>query len=206
MKLSLYLSLGLLQRASCLCSAFQVPSAVATTPVKNSDRLQSKVSRASSAMLGIFPASLLHPIVAHAMLESRVPVPTSPGGVELLTSLTSNKHLSRTAILLTCALYIVVAIEWNGFEYFRHLAGKIRDLTKEEEMSDVGLAKESDWNTYTHLLDPLQKKKKFGMRSRIGNLFRRMNTSKGIYYAYTLLTMQFYQLNSLLHLRCFALK
>ena len=54
-------------------------------------------------------------------------------------------------------------------------------------MNDVGLAKECDWNTYTNLLDPLQKKKKAGIRARITNLFRRTSTNAGIvmsvYYA-----------------------
>jgi hypothetical protein len=126
-------------------------------------------------MLGILPSSFHRSKVAHAMLESRVPVPTSSRGVELLTP---NKRLSKAAILFTCALYIVVALEWNGFEFFRHLACKIRNLTKEEEMNDVGLAKECDWNTYTNLLDPLQKKKKAGIRARIANLFRRTSTNE----------------------------
>ena len=126
----------------------------------------------------ILPSYLLHrPKVAHATLESRVPVPASPGGVELLSS---NKRLRQIAILFTCALHLVIALEWNGFEYFRRLACKIRDLANEEEMNNVGLAEEeSDWNTYTYLLDPLQKKKKIGMRARIGNLFRRMSTNRG---------------------------
>jgi hypothetical protein len=70
----------------------------------------------------------------------------------------------------------VVTLEWNGFEYFRHLACRIRNFGKEEEMMDVGLAKPSDWKSYTQQL--LMRRKNTGVEARIGKFFRRYKRSK----------------------------
>ena len=49
---------------------------------------------------------------------------------------------------------------------------------EDEEMEDVGLAKESDWSSYQHLLEPLKEKKR-RVGARIKNLFGGVARSKG---------------------------
>ena len=76
----------------------------------------------------------------------------------------------------------MATLEWEGFDYFRHLACRIRNLGKEEEeIADVGLATESDWNSYSQQLQ--MSKKKTGIGARIGNLFRHFSRSKGLHVA-----------------------
>jgi hypothetical protein len=178
MKLSTSLSLALLSQAIFQCSAFQVPSTPikAVTTLQSPSRSDGKLAKRAPAILVTLAASLLpHPKLANAIgIGSRVPLPTTPGGVEL------NKRIGQTTILFVWTLFIVTALEWNGFEYFRHLACRIRSLGKDEEVMDVGLAKESDWDTYSHLLDPL-KEKKVGIGARVGNWFRRLSRSPGMF-------------------------
>jgi hypothetical protein len=183
MKFSVSLFAALLFRASQAnfqCSAFRIfsaPKDVSTIPSQVKSKSRSN-TRISPIVIGTLAASLLpHPKLANAIgVGSRVPLPVTPGGLELATI---NKRVAQTAVLFSWTLLIVVALEWNRFEYFRHLACGIRNLGKEDdEMVDVGLARESDWSTYSHLLDPLQKKKQIGFRARIMNLFRHLNRHK----------------------------
>ena len=159
------------------CSAYRILSAPKyVSTIRSQEKSQNRIS----PLVGTFAASMLpRPKLANAIGGgSRVPLPTTLGGLELATII---MRVARTAILFSWTLLIVVAFEWRGFEYFRHLACKIRDLGKEdEEMVDVGLAKEIDWSAYSHLIYPLQKKKQVRFGARIGNLFRRLNYSKGV--------------------------
>lgn len=133
--------------------------------------------QASITILSGLAASLLHrPQMANAIsFRSRVPLPTTPGGVHLTTI---KRQVSQPALLFVWALFFLAAVEWNGFGYFRHLACRIRNLGKEQDDLDVGLAKESDWDSYSHLLDPLQKRNKISVGSRVKNWVRRFNRSK----------------------------
>jgi hypothetical protein len=190
MKLGASLTLALLMQAAKLTCAFHVPSAknISRTIQTNDKTLRSNVSksrnklarRVSTTVAGGFAASLLpHPKMAHAIgFRSRIPLLTTPGGVDLVAI---NRRISQTAFLVVWTLFIVAALEWNGFEYFRHLACRIRNLGKDEDELDVGLPKETDWDTYSHLLDPLQKKHKISFAARIRNWFRPSNRSKGAF-------------------------
>lgn len=190
MKLGASLTLALFIQAAKSTSAFQVPSAkhiISTIQTNDnypsSDVLKSRnklARRVSTTIVGSFAASLLpHPKMAHAIgFRSSVPLPATPGGVDLNTI---NRRVSQTAFLVVWTIFIVAALEWNGFEYFRHLACRIRNLGKMEDELDVGLAKETDWDTYSHLLDPLQKKNKISFAARVKNWFRPSNRSKGAF-------------------------
>ena len=180
MKVSQSLFLFLLLQVGSFCSAFQVPTLAGTvTPRKKPEYtlISKRVARATlgSLALSFFP----HPKLANAIgIGSRLPLPTTPGGVELTTA---TKQIGQTAILFIWTLFIMTALEWNGFEYFRHLISKIRNLGKEEEIADAGLAKESDWNSYSRLINLVQQQKKRVLNgARIRSLFRRLNNSEGM--------------------------
>eukprot|EP00804_Cyclotella_cryptica_P012900 CCRYP_002264-RA/>CCRYP_002264-RA protein AED:0.21 eAED:0.21 QI:459/-1/1/1/-1/1/1/144/191 len=186
MKLGASLSLALLLQAAKLASAFRAPCAknvIRTIQTNDEDVSKSRnalARHASTAIVGGLAASLFpHPKMAHAIgFRSRVPLPTAPGGVDPTNI---NRHVSQTAVLVVWALFMMAALEWNGFGYFRHLSCRIRNLGREEDDLDVGLAKESDWDSYSHLLDPFQNKKKMSFGTRVKNWFRRSNRSKSTF-------------------------
>ena len=172
MKLVTSLLLTLVLQASSLCSGFEIPSnKLATSPSNN----QKKCHHIGRAIAGTLAGSLLpHPKLAHAIgVGSRVPMPASPIG-DLATV---NKRVGQTAFLFVWTLFIVAAIEWEGFDYFKHLWCRMKNLGKEEEIADVGLAKESDWSSYSQKLQ--MSKKKYRIGARIRNLLRRFSHSKG---------------------------
>lgn len=169
MKIIPSLSLSLVLQASSLSSAFHLPIPTKVAVARDKHRV-------TPAILGTVAASLLpHPKLANAIgVGSRVPLSAAPGA----TNIAAAKAVSQTAVLMAWSLFLVVALEWNGFEYFRHLACRIRNFGKQEEMIDVGLAKPSDWKSYTQQL--LMRRKSTGAGARIGNLFRRYGRSKGM--------------------------
>lgn len=138
---------------------------------------QNYSNRVGPAIFGTIAASLLpHPKLARAIgVGSRVPIPTSP----VSDLATVNKRVGQTAFLFVWTLFIVAALEWEGFDYFKHLVCRIKNMGKEEEIVDVGLPKESDWTSYSQQLQ--MSKKKYGIGARIATFLRRFSRSKGMF-------------------------
>jgi hypothetical protein len=172
MKLISSLSLTFVLQANSLSSAFHVPTPTKVAVARDKSQIKHRVA---PAILGTVAASLLaHPKLVNAIgVGSRVPLTAAAG----VSNVAAVKAVSQTVVLLAWSLFLVVTLEWNGFEYFRHLACRIRNFGKEEEMMDVGLAKPSDWKSYTQQL--LMRRKNTGVGARIGKFFRRYKRSKG---------------------------
>ncbi|KAL7505924.1 hypothetical protein ACHAXN_004027 [Cyclotella atomus] len=165
MKLISSLSLTFVLQANSLSSAFHVPTPTKVAVARDKSQIKHRVA---PAILGTVAASLLaHPKLVNAIgVGSRVPLTAAAG----VSNVAAVKAVSQTVVLLAWSLFLVVTLEWNGFEYFRHLACRIRNFGKEEEMMDVGLAKPSDWKSYTQQL--LMRRKNTGVGARIGKFFR----------------------------------